>query len=672
MTVLADQFFRQVASHQVGIAEFAESSAYCGYRMYPRQQVLLKLMFLEEMEGWEEDVLSGWIRGEDGVHISPKVRQRRDYLRDNGYTHFTEVHMIGGRRGSKGFLTALAMAKIMYEVQQIPNPGEFFNISKDKEIYFTCIAASLDQAKKFQFADLINVVSNCKPLRPFITNILEEGFNIKTDADEELVQELREAGISVNRDYSKLRAKPLPANARSVRGATSLVSVFDEMAHMMEGKSASTGSEVYNANEPSLAQFGKWAMCFLNSSPWAKTGKFYEQTQIGYQLDENGDPFNHGMLTFNWPSWALYMGYENDPRKQRWGHAPIPNAVMANPDVPDEDQPCEDDRLSARDERLKEKANPDTYRVERRAQWAEVLDGYLDPNVVDRAYNGMIHIPAAGVPTLREDIMRPVRMATEGSYTHNYMAHLDPSSTTAGFGFALGHVEAFPNPNFGGEPVNHVIIDVVKRWNPEDFPQGTIDYMVVMREVLHIIDLFRPSELTFDQFNSIMPVQWLREEMAVKRIHETKVFESQGGNKENWNKWQTLKTAMNLGMIHVAPDCEDSDYSKQELKFLSCDMTKQNPKVERQTTGPVQTKDMADCIRDVNYKFLGSFLSDLIGTRGNPMIRTGAQGGYPIGGRSEFGPRSTASTSGSLDQFYGGRGARGGNFNPARGLRRMR
>jgi hypothetical protein len=299
-----------------------------------------------------------------------------------------------------------------------------------------------------------------------------------------------------------------------------------------------------------------------------------------------------------------------------------------------------------------------------------VLDGYLNPNHVDRAFSGVIHVPASGVPSLKEDMIRPVRMATNGSYMYNYMAHLDPSSTTAGFGFALAHVEPFPNPNFKGEPVNHVVIDLVKRWNPEDFPQGTIDYMVVMREVLEIIDIFRPSELTFDQFNSIMPIQWLREEMAKKKIYETKVFESQGGNKENWNKWQTLKTAVNLDMIHVAPDCPDSDYAKQELKFLSCDMTKQNPKVERQTTGPIQTKDMADCIRDVTYKFLGSFLAGLVGARGNPQIRTGAQGGYPIGGRSEHGPRSQ--TSNAFDQFYGERSRGSGGMNPARGIRRGR
>ncbi len=672
MSILSDQFFRQMAANKVGIAEFSESDEFCGFRLYPRQQVLLKLFFLEEMEGWEEDVLSEWIRGEDGVAISPKVRERRDYLRDQGYSHFTEIQLIGGRRGSKGFMTALAMAKVMYEVQQIPNPGEFFNVAKTKEIYFTCVAASLDQAKKFQFADLISVVSNCKPLLPNITSIMEEGFNIKTDADEELVRELRAEGVPVSRDYAKLRAKPLPANARSVRGATSLVSVFDEFAHMMEGKSASTGSEVYNANKPSLAQFGKWGMLFLNSSPWAKTGKFYEQTEIGFALDEDGNPFNNSILTFQWPSWAIYKDYDKDPRKQRWSHAPIPNAVMANPDVPDEGQVCEDDIIKARELRLEEKANPESFSVEYRANWAEVMDGYFNPTAVDRAFSGLIHIPSKDIPGLEEDILRPVRMATNGSYNHEYRMHLDPSSTTAGYGMALGHVEEFPNPNFNGEMVSHVVIDFVKRWNPDDFPQGTIDPMEVSREVLHLIDIFRPSEVTYDQYQSDMPIQWLREEMQKKGIHETKVYKSQGNNRENWNKWETLKTAMNLGMFHVAPDCPDSDYAKQELKFLSCDRNKQNPVVDRQKTGPIQTKDMSDAQRDICYSFLGKFLFDIVSKRGNAEIRTGAQGGYQIGGRQQGGPQSMSSGRYDINDFYKDRSMRGGPSNPARGIRRSR
>lgn len=657
---------RSLQGSNVGIAEFAESDEYCDTRIYPRQQVLLKLFFLEEMEGWEEDVLDEWIRGEGGVHISPLVRQRRDQLREQGYRHFGEIQLIGGRRGSKGFVTALAMTKKIYEVQQIPDPGTYFGIAKDKEIYFACVAASLDQAKKFQFADLVNVVSRCKPLlkpgidgKPAISSVLEEGFNIHTDADRELVRELEEMGLKPGRDYSKLRAKPLPANARSIRGSASMVIVFDEMAHMLEGFSQSTGSEVYGAAEPSITQFKKHGLMFLNSSPYSKAGKFYEQTEIGFS-DGNGTgpepkPFVPHMLAFQWPSWALYRGWDKDPRKFRYRHVPFNQGVMPNPDMPDEEQPNEDEVIAAEKERLKEQANPETYRVEYRAQWAEVLDAYLNPQAVDRSFSGNIIIPEF-------QVAQAVRMAREGQNIYTYAGHLDPSSTTAGFGFAMGHAEEYPSPAFEGAPTTHVVLDFVKRWNPDDFPEGTIDYMQVMRELSHIINLFRPYEVTFDQYQSAMPIQWLRQDLRDKHIYETKVYESQGNNKQNWDKWEVLKTALNLNLVHIAPDCPDSEYAKQELKFLSADLTKQNPKVERQTSGPIQTKDIADCIRDVTYKFLGTFLEAFMGGQLAEMsVSGGAQGGYQIGGRQAEGPRN-------FDDFYNSRGSSGSGANPTRGM----
>src|SRR4051812_39377832 len=113
--------FDQVASlhvKKVGIEEFAESSEYCNRPLYPRQKVLLKLMFLEELSGEEEDILNLWINGgRDGteITISSDIRQRVDMLRESGYNHFREVVLVGGRRSSKGYVTGIAMAKVMYD-----------------------------------------------------------------------------------------------------------------------------------------------------------------------------------------------------------------------------------------------------------------------------------------------------------------------------------------------------------------------------------------------------------------------------------------------------------------------------------------------------------------------------------------------------------------------------
>src|SRR4051812_10907922 len=150
-----DEIQKGLSQRKVGIEEFCESPEYCGKRLYPRQKLLLKLMFLEELNGQEEDILDYWLRGgRNGKEIvlSPMIRERVQNLRDMGYKHFREIVLVGGRRSSKGFVTGMALSKLLFDTLQLQDPGLHYGIDPDKEIYFTCLASSQDQAKKYQYA----------------------------------------------------------------------------------------------------------------------------------------------------------------------------------------------------------------------------------------------------------------------------------------------------------------------------------------------------------------------------------------------------------------------------------------------------------------------------------------------------------------------------------------
>jgi len=200
-------------------------------------------------------------------------------------------------------------------------------------------------------------------------------------------------------------------------------------------------------------------------------------------------------FALQFPSWALYDKWWVDPSK-RWK-----NAIMVSPDWPDQlEKEVEESvldlpsQIKREREQVAEGANRDTYKVEYRAQWAEVLDAYLDPAMVDAAFSG--HLP---------DGRLLIMTRTGGTYLHDYKAHCDPSSTTAGFGFALGHIEEFPDATMrkDGKPLwpdgkaRHVVFDIVKRWNPKDFPGETIHYPTVKEELLYYLKTFPISELTF-------------------------------------------------------------------------------------------------------------------------------------------------------------------------------
>lgn len=664
----------------VPVIEFAESEDYCGRPLYPNQRVLLKLIFLEEMEGWEEDILTSWIQGgrNGEMSLSPDIRERRDICRERGYDHFGEIDMIGGRRSSKGYVTGIAGALKLFRVWQIPNPGKFFGMDLEKVIDFTCIAASEQQAITRQFADLRSTIIGCKALKPWVSKDLETILTIKTDSDQELINQMKAEGLKVSRDFAKLRVTPIAANADTVRGNANILLVFDEMAFMMPGESRAAAAKCYEAAEPSLAQFGYHSLIFCNSSPATKVGQFYDQYELSMRPKNHPQPWYPMRFAIQFPTWAMYDKWWTDHDK-RFIHP-----VMSSPDWPDQLEPdvpesaLDSFALDQREkEQLLELANPDTYKVERRGQWAEVLDAYLDPVRVDIAFNG---IKPDGEPCVPND---------SGTYLYDFKAHCDPSSTTAGFGFAIGHVEEFPDPTgiFPDGMARHVVFDFVKRWNPQHFPGGTINYIKVREELEHIITVFRPSEITFDQYNSTQMIQELREYTHRGGSWETRVGKVDATSKLNWDRWEAFKTALYLGLIHIPPGCitdlgtaqefNHSEYAALELKNLQEVTTATTKRVDKQDLGPIQTKDVADCIAEVTFKFLASYIGSFTDRNLKSTAQFGSEGGYQIGGRQPGGPMSSFNPgaqgrslgSSSFDDFYGQKRGTSSDPRSTRGIR---
>jgi hypothetical protein len=602
MSILADQILRSFDTKKISIIEFAESDKFCNKPLYPRQRVFLKVMFLEELEGWEEDILNDWLDPQGETRISPMVREQMQWLKENGYTNFPEVQLVGGRRSSKGYITSLAVGKKMHDTWKLGDPGRYYNIDPDKEIYFMCLATALQQAKAYQYADFVSAITRCRALQPYIGKVQEETFTLKTSADEQYIAQMKTKGMKIGRDFAKLRGVPKSANADSIRGSATMVVVFDEAAFMTstDGNSSSL-EQCYYAAEPALAQFGKDGMIFLNSSPYTKLGFFFERFEQSHEVVDGNAKFPT-LLSFQFPSWEFYRDYDKDPQRR------FKNAIMVSPDF-DLNTLNEDDRDKAREAQLSEKANPEKFKVERRGQWAEVVDSYLNSENVDKAFSKQF-----------QD--KEIKMRTSGTYMHRYFAHCDPSSTTAGFGFAIGHMEEFQSEE--GAPEPHVVFDVVKRWNPKDFPGETIQYEVVIEELLSWMTVFRPVELSFDQYYSNILIQTMRSKLLKGNIN-TRVMEKTATAAVNMKKYEALKTAINLNMIHIPVDCPDSEYAKLEMKFLQI----KNGRVDKQDIGPVQTKDIADCIAEVASTILSGVPGMIRGLSGGSQF--GAQGGYGIG-----------------------------------------
>jgi hypothetical protein len=692
---LLDSITQGLVPKQIGIHEFVESSEYCDKFAYPRQIVLLKLMFLEEMTGPEEDILSEWMNGGsyNQVLISPNIRERRDYLRERGYKHFREVNLVGGRRSSKGWTTGMAMAKVMWDTLNMGDPHGVYGIDRGKEIYFSCVAASEGQAKEFQYSDLVSTVEGCKSFDPYLQKSLETEFRVATPDDLKSIAAAKARGGKIQRDIAKLRGKALAANAGTLRGSATMCITIDEMAHMTVGESKASAEAVYTAAVPSLNQFGLDGMMFLNSSPYTKVGKFYEIFEIGMRKfdptaarfaapGEVSDQSDPRMFTFEFPSWALFEGYRKYKSrwKQRERGKEFGKMITVSPDWDPEALDADGEPLYSNDDkegilsqRNEEAKNPEAFKVEQRGLFAEVIDAYLNPTMVDRMYAGL----PVGHEPLDEGGFRVIPQAYYSNHGGNvppgfrYKFHVDPSSTTAGFGFAIAHLEYFLDPNTGNQ-VEHVVFDLIKRWDPKAFG-GVIRWGPIRQEIVTYASLFRPFEITFDQHQSLEPIQLIQEQLTNRSII-CQVYEKTATNELNWKRWEVFKTACYQGLVHAPCDEQvnlspwggNGFTSADELKFLQQLPTGGKfPKIEKQEIGPVRTKDMADCVAECTYALIGNLMSTRMRERLGGGGALGGHGGYGIGQGGPIGGPGPPGISGYYSSAQ--EKARSGRITPGRG-----
>ena len=615
------QFISGIASGPPwdSIVDFAVHKSFCGKRLYPRQMTLLKLIYLETetMTDYDREVISGWAEGfksyNSPIGVQPDIWDRIDYLKSNNFTHFPHAQMVMGRRASKGIIGGILGAERIAYLYSLGSWQQHFNQVPGQVAEIMVVANSLTQAVTRQFRDIRNTVVNCEYLRQAVVSDKQTEFYIRTPGDEQTIEENRLDGITSDREIATIYCKASSSVSTSGRGGTAISIFYDEMAHMLAGTgSVKTGEEIYDAFQPSLDQFGPAALTYIASSPWSKIGKFYDLYQQGrvtmdeynqregklktssfieeaaaQDIDADPDEISAAVaeptfLVVQLPSWETYRDWD------------ISRDILIRPgrtrtfprwNSPVQFEPKEDGSPDERVQYRRMRRNPDKFKVERGAQFATVQDAYLNEVMVDRMF-------------AQPDWRGPLVQQSQGKLSVAYRAHADPSRTNANFGFCIGHLEDAP-PDEHGIVWPHVIIDVLHVWKPEDFPEHTIDYVRVGEELDDYLAKF-PSmvKMSYDQFNSAGFIAHQKRTFPNIRILE-KTFTV----KENQDRFEKFKSALNLGWVHSIKDSfaeEGQSLLELELKFLQ----EKNGKVDRQEIGPVQTKDLADAVMVVTTELL--------------------------------------------------------------------
>ena len=624
--------------------EFILSDAYLRRRIYPRQGTLIKTIFLREdlFTDYDYDVLEEWstkFANPDGyvTGVQPDILERLRAAKDDSRPWFREVVFLGGRRGSKSFLGALTSSYVLWNYLALHDPQGHFGIDRDKQLGMFVFANQATQAMSNQWKDIYNVVVGAPCFAPWVPrNPKTQVLQVFAPNDDERLMDLLGMGIEVQPEMaSTFVIHAMGSAAVAARGPAAFCDLFDEFALVTKSISKSSSEELWAAATPALDQFRKWAYIYAGSSPYEETGQMYaEYTQALARSDgtdglEAGTILRPDIVMCQLQSWDLYEDWQRaheiplyPGERATYGGTKLthyPHQVGCPQEYDDEMK-----RL--------ERANPETFMVERRAQWRTVLDAYFNPDVVDAIFAPWPPLPNQ---PLNEEIKR------KGTMRFVYKAHCDPSDSGDAFGIALAHVVYVK-----GGLMPHVIFDYIGRFSPSDFPGHHLDYETVMngfdengervRSELGLKELvrnFAPSEMSFDQGYSA----WLISEMNKWALREppkrpTQFFKRTATNELNWFVAEYTKTAAGLGYLHAPPVSSSPavEQLSQEMKFLK---KVRSPgtrygRVDHPTSGPVTSKDVWDAFSNVVYALVGDRVAEIMG---QSFMAAGVHGGLPGG-----------------------------------------
>lgn len=603
------------------IVTFAEHASFLnGSKLFPRQKTLLRLMMLEteNMTEYDYAVVEEWTKGldlnGDRIGVSPDIMERIVYLKANGYKHFREIVNITGRRGGKGHIGGILGAYKNWQLLMLDDPQYHYNIDKSKDLYLFCVATNIEQAKKYQFADLANTILNGPCFQPYIADAKEHFLALRTPADVRRIAAFEARDLMPSRLIASVRNMAVTSNSKASRGAAAFAVMFDEFAHMLAGTGgARTSEEVYNAITPALDQMGKDGLIYVPTSPFTKIGKAYNLYESAMEKDENGNPSYPNMMMAQLPSWGPYEDWDDPVITQGYTFRNSP-------------QKYDEQMISL------EKREPDVFRVERLSQWAEVTNAYLNPKMVERMFEPYVDAEGELVELEEQE---------EGRFSIIYHGHCDPSKSNNNTAAMIGHVEKIPDQE-DGEEWYHVVIDWMKVWDPENYPDNQIDYEEIEEDLVDILCKFKTTKVfSFDQYGAFVTLPRLKKRLLqVRPPHKVKIREDKFTKESNMRRAERFKSAIGMNWVHSYRDIfgpNGSSLLEQELKFLQ----ETNGKVDKQKFGPIRTSDLSDCLMVIVDQLLeDNFIKlEMRDRLGNANLNVGGQGGYhtsnlPEGGTS--------------------------------------
>ena len=351
---------------------------------------------------------------------------------------------------------------------------------------------------------------------------------IRLYTDMDLEKKTRGVDIDVNGSVILLCGH---SNPDSLAGYSAILILFDEIAFYDESGKV-TGTYFFNRLKPSLSKFYKYnaGRIVMISSPNNRMGIFYDKFEASKTDDS--------ILSFQLPTWT------------------------ANEDIDFDDKEMTNDRES----------NPEMFAIEYGAQWATggTYGNYFEQGLIERC--------------VRSDI-GPHSKPQPG---FNYYIHVDPAN--GGNNYSMVLVAAKRYRNSRGEKRWQLQLAGTWIWKP--VPGIGLQFHEIDRDVLTICRVFRPMSVTYDDFQSIHSLQFLRSHGVPCR----KIQYNRGVKQKLYRNLKMLMEYQPNPELLLYDDGGNASYMISEMHNLKFKRIARGISLLPDKNADVKTDDVIDCL----------------------------------------------------------------------------
>lgn len=237
-----------------------------------------------------------------------------------------------------------------------------------------------------------------------------------------------------------------------------------------------------------------------------------------------------------------------------------------------------------------ERSDPNSFRVESRAQFLEGIDTYFEHEAVVKVFE-----PWNG---------RKLEEKEAGKHSIEYQIHIDPALVNDMFSVMIAHAEDGDRDEFGIR-YKHLVVDSYSIYKPKDFPDGKLRYAMILNDIEQMIMKFRPTVVTTDQFNSAYITETLSSFVHRNSIR-CQVYEETATGAKNSKMYECLKFSINTGLVH---SYNDKLNVKESWRCMLQAMLEQvqfkKGKIEKPRSQEFGHLDLVDCLAVLCMRLLG-------------------------------------------------------------------